>query len=116
MFTSMLGNCTVSDLERAEQWYCLLFSRAADRRPMEGLLEWSLGSGFGLQVWLEPERCGRSTVVLEVPDLAAEAARLAAAGIVHHGPEAGGGAQILQLADPDGNRVVLAGPGVVPPR
>lgn len=31
------------------------------------------------------------------------------AGIHHDGPQPGGGARILQLADPDGNRVVLTG-------
>lgn len=114
MFEGMLGNCTVSDLDRAERWFTLLFERGPDRRPMDGLLEWHLGPGFGLQVWLEPERSGHSTVVLEVADLQAVATRLAAAGLDHHGPEQGGGGQLVQLADPDGNRIVLAGPGVLP--
>lgn len=114
MFEGMLGNCTVSDLGRAERWFALLFERGPDRRPMDGLLEWHLGPGFGLQVWLEPERSGHSTVVLEVADLQAVATRLAAAGLDHHGPEQGGGGQLVQLADPDGNRIVLAGPGVLP--
>lgn len=113
MFAGMLGNCTVSDLERAERWYALVFGRGPDRRPMDGLLEWSLGPDFGIQVWREPERSGHSTVVLEVPDLVAAATSLSEAGIAHDGPDPGGGARILQLADPDGNRIVLAGPGVV---
>jgi hypothetical protein len=37
------------------------------------------------------------------------AARLTAAGVEHAGPEPGGGARILQLTDPDGNRVVITG-------
>ncbi|WP_461635225.1 VOC family protein [Glutamicibacter soli] len=114
MFKSLLANCTVSDLKRAEQWYMRLLSREPDRRPMDGLLEWHLGHGFGLQVWHEPERAGRSTIVLEVSNLDSEALRLSKAGFVHGGPEQGGGARILQLADPDGNRIVIAGPGVIP--
>lgn len=113
MFAGMLGNCTVSDLDRAERWYSLLFGRGPDRRPMDGLLEWYLGPAFGVQVWREPERSGHSTVVLEVPDLEEAAVRLSEAGISHNGPEPGGGTRILQLADPDGNRIVLAGPGVM---
>lgn len=116
MFTSLLGQCTVSDLERAERWFSLLLERGPDRRPMDGLLEWQLGPGFGLQVWREPGRAGNSTVVLGSEDLQAAATRLSAAGIAHGGPELGGGGSILQLADPDGNRIVLAGPGVIPAR
>lgn len=108
MFTGMLGNATVSDLARAEHWYAQLIGRGPDRRPMPGLLVWQLGSGFGLQVYCEPERAGHSTVVLEVVDLDAHAARLAEAGIEHPGIQPGGGGDILQLQDPDGNWIVLA--------
>lgn len=107
MFSGLLGNCTVSDLQRAESWYTKLFARKPDRRPMDGLLEWHLGPGFGIQVWCEPQRSGHSTVVLEVSDLPAQAQRLLQLGIEHQGLQPGGGAQILQLVDPDGNRVVL---------
>lgn len=58
---------------------------------------------------IPPERAGRSTVVLDESDLDAAATRLLAAGIDDSGPESGGGARILQLTDPDGNHVVLAG-------
>ncbi|MEF9873126.1 MULTISPECIES: VOC family protein [Micrococcaceae] len=110
MFTGMLSNCTVSNLARAEHWYARLFNRAPDQRPMDGLLEWHLAPGFGVQVFAEPDRAGYSTLVLEVADLDAQAARLLDAGIGHHGPQPGGGARIVQLQDPDGNRVVLASP------
>lgn len=110
MFTGMLGNCTVSDVARAENWYARVFGRAPDARPMDGLIEWHLAPGFGVQVFADPERAGHSTVVLEVADLDAQAERLLASGIEHQGPQPGGGARILQLQDPDGNRVVLASP------
>ncbi|WP_345473644.1 hypothetical protein QMQ05_05440 [Glutamicibacter ectropisis] len=41
-------------------------------------------------------------------DLPAQAQRLLQLGIEHQGLQPGGGAQILQLVDPDGNRVVLS--------
>lgn len=110
MIRGMLANCTVTDLTRAEHWYARVLDGTADARPMAGLLEWRLGDTFGLQVWTEPDRAGGSTVVLQDSDLDATAARLTAAGISHAGPEQGGGARILQLTDPDGNRVVLTGP------
>lgn len=78
-------------------------------RPMPGLIEWHLGDSFGVQVWSEPDRAGRSSVMLDKTDLDAAATRLSTVGIGHDGPQPGGGARILQLADPDGNRVVLPG-------
>lgn len=106
----MLGNCTVSDVARAENWYARVFGRAPDARPMDGLIEWHLAPGFGVQVFADPERAGHSTVVLEVAGLDAQAERLLASGIEHQGPQPGGGARIPQLQDLDGNRVVLASP------
>jgi predicted enzyme related to lactoylglutathione lyase len=61
-------------------------------------------------VWVEPERAGRGTVVLATDDdLDSTAARLAASGLTTGAPGAGGGARVLQLTDPDGNRVVVVG-------
>lgn len=76
---------------------------------MPGLLEWHLGDTFGVQVWLETDRAGRSTVVLGESDLDQAAARLKAVGIDHDAPVPGGGARILQLVDSDGNRIVFTG-------
>lgn len=109
MIRSVYANCTVTDLDRAEEWYTRLFGREPDARPMPGLIEWRLGDTFGVQVWSEPDRAGQSSVVLEETELDAAAARAAEAGIGHDGPRPGGGARILPLTDPDGNRVVLTG-------
>ncbi len=110
MITQLLANCAVSDLERAEQWYVRLFGRAPDARPMPGLLEWHLAQTFGVQLWTDPDRAGKSTVVLRESELDAAADRLTRVGIDHDGPQPGGGARILQIVDPDGNSVVLTGP------
>lgn len=108
-FSSVLAQCTVSDLATAERWYAALWDRAPDARPMPGLLEWHLPGGSGLQVWSEADRAGRSSVVLATGDLDAAAARLHAAGAAPGEPQPGGGGRVLELADPDGNRVVLTG-------
>ena len=107
MIRRLLAHCTVTDLERAEHWYTRLLGRGPDVRPMPGLIEWHLGDSYGLQVWSEPDRAGRSSVVLEETDLDEAAAHAAEVGIANDGLQPGGGARILQLADPDGNRVVL---------
>ena len=108
-FDSVLAQSTVSDLAAAERWYTLLWDRAPDARPMPGLLEWRLPGASGLQVWSEPDRAGRSSVVLGTGDLDAVAARLRAAGEASEDPQPGGSGRVLVLADPDGNRVVLSG-------
>jgi predicted enzyme related to lactoylglutathione lyase len=105
----ILAQSTVSDLATAERWYTTLWERGPDAQPMPGLLEWHLGQSAGLQVWSEPGRAGRSTAVIGTDDLDALAARLTAAGVQHDGAQYGGGARILQLVDPDGNRVVITG-------
>ncbi|MBM7768034.1 VOC family protein [Glutamicibacter nicotianae] len=82
---------------------------APDARLMDRLIEWHLAPGIGVQVFADPERAGHSTIVLEVADLDDQAERLLESGIEHQGPQPGG-ARILQLQDPNGNRVVLASP------
>ncbi|MGY1795985.1 VOC family protein [Geodermatophilus sp. SYSU D00525] len=107
--TSVLAQATVADLDRAERWYATLFGRDPDGRPMDGLLEWHLTDSAGVQVWREPDRSGRSTMVIGAADLDATARDLTAAGVAHDGPEPGGGSRVVRLTDPDGNRVVLTG-------
>lgn len=109
MIHHLLANCAVSDLDQAQVWYTRLFGRGPDVRPMAGLVEWHLSDAFGLQVWRDPARAGYSSVVLGETDLDAAADRLIGVGIHHGGPEAGGGARILQLNDPDRNHLVLFG-------
>ena len=108
-FTSVLAQATVADLAPAEAWYSALFDRSPDGRPMDGLIEWHLGDHFGVQVWADPARCGRSTIVLSTDDLDAVSMRLNDAGIEHDGPQQATSTRVLQLGDPDGNRVVLTG-------
>lgn len=109
MFTGLLANTTVKDQTLAQEWYTKAFGRDPDATPMPGLLEWHFASEWGLQVWVEPQRAGYSTAVIGESDLDALAGRLSAAGIDHGGPQSGGGQRILQITDPDGNRIVFSG-------
>lgn len=108
-FQRLLAQAVVTDLEVAERWYATVFAGAPDARPMAGLLEWHLADSFGVQVWLDPARAGRSAMVIEDSDLDALATRLTAHGIDHDGPQPGGGARLLLLSDPDGNHVAISG-------
>jgi hypothetical protein len=103
----VLAQATVRDLGVAEQWYTTVFDGPPDTRPMAGLIEWHLGEAFGVQVWAEPERAGRSSMVLDETDLDALANRLSRAGVEHAELEQATSARILRLSDPDGNRIVF---------
>lgn len=105
----MLGQVTVTDLDASVPWFTTLFGRDPDDRPMPGLAEWHLGEGLGMQVWAEPARAGHSTVVLHESDLGAFVEHLDRAGVVHPAPYEATSFRILELADPDGNRVVVTG-------
>lgn len=108
-FQRLLAQAVVTDLDEAERWYAVLFGGAPQARPMDGLLEWHLAADFGVQVWLDPERAGRSSLVLDESDLDALAERLSGAGLQHDGPQQVTASRVLMLADPDGNRVVVTG-------
>lgn len=107
--TRVLAQSTVGDLAAAEDWYTRVFGRQPDLRPMPGLLEWHLGNTFGVQVWSEPDRAGRSSMVLDESDLDTLADRLTDAGIANDGPQDATSSRVLSLSDPDGNRVVFTG-------
>lgn len=108
-FRHLFAQSIVSDHETAEGWYTALFHSSPQARPMDGLLEWHLGDSFGVQVWRDPDRAGHSTIVLDVSDLDALAARLTAAGINHDGPQPVTASRLLLLSDPDGNQVAIRG-------
>lgn len=105
----VLAQATVTDLQRAVDWYSTLFDRAPDSRPMDGLVEWRFGDAFGVQVWTDPDRAGRSSIVLDDTDLDALATRLSEAGLDHPGIQPVTASRILQLEDPDGNVVAVTG-------
>ncbi|WAC56318.1 VOC family protein [Gordonia sp. SL306] len=103
----VLAQSTVADLARAESWYTAVLGTGPTDRPMDGLVEWQFGEQYGLQVELEPEWAGRSTVVLVESDLDAFERHLDAVGVDHPEIVDATAVRFLQLEDPDGNRVVV---------
>ncbi|MFF0309709.1 VOC family protein [Streptosporangium sp. NPDC004379] len=106
--TRLLAQMTIVDLERAIGWYAKLFGRDADARPMDGMAEWHLAPNFGVQLWEDAERAGRSTMVVDESDLDALADRLTREGI-DHGVRQVTASRILVVTDPDGNGIVFSG-------
>jgi hypothetical protein len=108
--TRLLAQMTVVDLETAVSWYTKLFGRGADDRPMTGLAEWQLAPTFGVQVWENADRAGRSTMVVDESALEELADRLNSGGIDHPGIQAVTASRVLTVTDPDGNTIVFTAP------
>jgi hypothetical protein len=105
----MLAQMTVTNSDQAVTWYTRLFGTEPDARPMEGLAEWHLTTAFGVQVWADPERAGRSTIVLNESDLDQRIRQLDNAGLAHEGAQDATTSRILPLRDPDENQIVFTG-------
>lgn len=104
------ASAVVADLETGLAWYTRLMGRPADDRPLPDMAQWRNMGAAGLQVWHDPAKAGNSVMTIVVPDMAAEKARLAAAGLTLVNEASGDFGAIAQLFDPDGNRINLAEP------
>jgi catechol 2,3-dioxygenase-like lactoylglutathione lyase family enzyme len=105
----MLAQMTVADLDVAVSWYTRMFGAGPDAQPMDGLVEWHLAEAFGVQVWADPGRAGRGTMVLDESDLDQRIGQLDRAGIAHDEPRDATSSRIMSLQDPDGNQIVFTG-------
>lgn len=103
-----LASLAVADFATAVEWYQKLFGRAADATPMEGLAEWHLPGGGGVQVYLLPERAGHGSCTLLVADLDEESRRLQEAGIDPGQRISGTTALVIMIKDPAGNSIALS--------
>ena len=100
----------VRHMDAAVQWYATLLGRAPDDRPMPQMAQWRNMGTAGIQLWDEPEHAGTSRITIVVPVMAVERQRLEQAGL-SLGPDVSGGfGLIVQVVDPDGNRITLAEP------
>jgi predicted enzyme related to lactoylglutathione lyase len=106
--STVMAQIIVSDLGRSVEFYSRLFGRGPDANPMDKLQEWHFGSG-AIQVYEEPERAGRSGATLHVTDLEGAVAALDAAGVAHEPIVDATYVRVVQLTDPDANRIVLTG-------
>ncbi|MEW1836298.1 VOC family protein [Microbacterium sp. NPDC079995] len=98
----------VRDLDSAIDWYrSALELGDVDLRPLDGLVEFSLGSVW-LQLALNPELAGTHgiSVTFSVPDATGEHARLRGLGFeVSDIQRFEGVVEFFSLTDPDGNTV-----------
>lgn len=107
--TTVMAQLIVTDLDRSVTFYSALFGRGPDVNPMEKLQEWHFENAGAIQVYEEPERAGCSGATISVEDLDAAVAELDHAGLEHGPLVEADYVRIVQLADPDRNRIVLTG-------
>ena len=105
----VLADVAVYDFASALTWYERLLGRPADAEPMDGLAEWHLAEGGGIQVSEYAERAGSSNVTLMVSSLEEQLAALEAQGIpvgVIQGTP--GFVKAATVSDPEGNEITFA--------
>ena len=106
----LLAVVPVSDLERADAWYEVLFGRPADNRPMPSLVEWHVTGAGWVQVTVDTDRAGSGLLNLAVDDLAATREELATRGVeTAQIQPVNKGVELSATSDPDGNAITLIG-------
>ena len=104
---NVLAGVAVKNLETSAKWYEQLIEHPGNK-PMERLLEWSLPGGGALQVFLDVQRAGSSSVTFSVKDIDGHMARLIERGITIMNTSKSPNVSTAIILDPDGNQVVLA--------
>lgn len=105
---SVVAILPVENFEPARAWYTRLFGRVADVEPMEGMAEWQIADKAWIQVSVDAEAAGRTSVVIGVENLDETAESLKAAGIeVGDITEYPGVVKTLGASDPAGNTVTF---------
>lgn len=104
----VFAEIAVRNFTDSVDWYTQLFDRAADSEPMDGLAEWHLVEGGGVQVFLDAERAGSSWVTLEVMDLDDRVRGIKAKGILVGPTTTATYVRIAIVTDLDGNQLTFA--------
>ena len=110
-FRNALAGVAVSDIAAAIEWYEALVGRPPDIRPLPHVAGWQFPGGGWVEVFVDKERAGKSTVIFAVLNTEKQLEELAARNIpiIYETPSEEIG-EVAMVEDPDGNRIVLAGP------
>ena len=101
---------SVADLADAEEWYTALLARPADDHPMPILTQWRNIGTAGIQLMVDAAKAGGSVITLVTPDIEREKSRLANMGLDLGQISRGDFGAIAEMADRDGNRIIIAEP------
>jgi catechol 2,3-dioxygenase-like lactoylglutathione lyase family enzyme len=109
-FTGAVLDLAVTDLDRAEVFFTVLFGAPPDLRPQPDQREWRLHGTpeVAFRMTTEPNSAGHGKLALGVADLEEERSRLVRYWAdLPEISEKPGLIALLRLADPDGNVVTL---------
>ncbi len=104
---SVVGVLPVTDHAKAVTWYQNWIGRAPDVEPMEGTAEWQLAENAWIQVALDPESAGGTTVVIGVKDIDAQRSACAAVEVAVGDVSDYGFVKTAEAVDPAGNKILF---------
>ena len=102
---SVVGVLPVTDHAGAVKWYQDWIGRAPDVEPMEGVAEWQLAENAWIQVSLDPELAGRTTIVVGVKDIDTQRSACAAVDVAVGEVQDHGFVKTAAAVDPAGNTI-----------
>ncbi|MFW2374817.1 MAG: VOC family protein [Gammaproteobacteria bacterium] len=105
---SVIAVVPVRDHDKAITWYEKLLGRKADVVPVEGVAEWQLAENAWIQISIDLERAGVTSVVIGVNDIEAQRnvcseANLDLGEIIEY-PEI---IKMAEIVDPEGNKIAF---------
>lgn len=104
---SVVGVLPVADHAEAVTWYEKWIGRGPDVKPMEGVAEWQLAENAWIQVSVDPESAGRTTVVVGVADIDKQRSACAAADVAVGDINDYGVVKTAEAVDPAGNKILF---------
>lgn len=97
----------VTDHAEAVAWYQKWIGRGPDVKPMDGIAEWQLADNAWIQVSVNPEFAGHTTVVVGVVDIDTQRSACAAVDVAVADVNDYGVIKTAEAVDPAGNKIVF---------
>jgi predicted enzyme related to lactoylglutathione lyase len=104
---NVVGVLPVTNYAEAVKWYQSWIGRPPDVEPTEDVAEWQLAENAWIQVSVDPESAGRTTVVVGVKDIDRQRAISAAGGVAVGDVSDYGFIKTAEAVDPAGNKILF---------
>ena len=103
---SVISVIPVKNFQESLTWYKRLIGRDPDVVPMEGIAEWQIVGNAWIQVAIDPDRAGNTTLGICVNDLEAQCKTCSVSnlpiGEIEEYPEI---IKMAEIIDPEGNKI-----------
>ncbi len=104
---NVVGVLPVTDHAEAVTWYQKWIGRGPDVKPMDGIAEWQLAENAWIQVSVNPESAGHTTVVVGVADVDTQCSVCAAVDVTVGNVNDYGFVKTAEAVDPAGNKILF---------